>query len=181
MFKARFAPGAILLAAAALMMSMAGAAIAQDASPAADADLAAGTAHPAHIHSGTCDTLGDVVFPLMDVTLPERTMASPEATPDIDLVAESVTTVEVALDDILAAEHAINVHLSAEEIGTYIACGDITGEPADGMLDVDLEELNGSGYTGQATLVDNDGETTTVTVTIIQTAQQGTPVATPAA
>lgn len=179
MFKARFMSGAILLAAAALIMSMAGAAIAQDATPAADADLAAGTAHPAHIHSGTCDTLGDVVFPLMDVTLPERTMASPEATPDINLVAESITTVDVALEDILAAEHAINVRLSADEIGMYIACGDVTGEPGDGLLDVNLEELNGSGFTGQATLVDNDGESTLVTVTIIETAL-ATPEATPA-
>src|SRR5215207_1205901 len=26
--------------------------------------------HPAHIHSGTCDQLGDVVYPLADVTYP---------------------------------------------------------------------------------------------------------------
>lgn len=177
MFKSRLAPVAVLLTAAGLMVGMAGA-IAQDATPSAG-NMAAGRAHPAHIHSGTCDTLGDVVFPLMDVTLPERTMASPEATPDINLVAESVTTVDVALEDILAAEHAINVHLSADEIDVYIACGDITGEPGDGLLDVNLEELNGSGYTGQATLVANDDDSTTVTVTIVETAL-GTPVATPA-
>src|SRR5680860_927105 len=49
-----------------------GAGLAQDATP---ADTAA--AHPAHIHTGTCDTLGDVVFPLNDVAVPGA--ATPDA------------------------------------------------------------------------------------------------------
>ena len=35
--------------------------------PAADTEA---EAHPVHIHSGTCDQLGDVVYPLADVTYP---------------------------------------------------------------------------------------------------------------
>lgn len=178
MVKSRFSLGASVLAAA-FMVSMTGAVVAQEATPATDADMAAGRAHPAHIHSGTCDNLGDVVYPLEDVTLPSRTMDMPEATPQIALVAESVTTIDVALDDILSGEHAINVHLSADEIDTYIACGDITGEPGDGLLDVDLAQLNDTGYSGQATLVDNDGESTTITVTIIETELDATPSSTP--
>jgi hypothetical protein len=66
--------------------------------------------HPAHIHSGTCDALGDVVYPLTDV----------------DATGASLTDVDTTVADLQAAPHAINIHLSADEIGTYVACGDIT-------------------------------------------------------
>jgi hypothetical protein len=64
--------------------------------------------HPVHIHAGTCDDLGDVVFPLEDV---------------VDGVSES--TVDATIDDILADDHAINVHLSADEMNVYVACGEL--------------------------------------------------------
>lgn len=146
-------------------------------------------AHPAHIHSGTCDELGDVVFPLNDLTATDLT-ASPEtvgelpATPAIseeemlDVVAESATTVEASLSDIISGEHAINVHESAENIQNYIACGDITGQEMGG-LQIDLDELNDSGYRGIANLTDNGDNTTTVTVVLMR-GDAGTPVATPA-
>lgn len=179
MFKALRSTAMGVFTVATLTASMAVVTVAQDATPGTE-DMAAGTARPAHIHAGTCESLGDVVFPLNDVTLPGRTMASPAATPDINLVSESTTTVDVALEDILAEEHAINVHQSAEDIDVYIACGNVTGTPEDGMLDVNLGELNDSGYTGQATLVANDDVSTTITVTIIETAL-ATPVGSPAA
>jgi plastocyanin len=156
-------------------------------------------AHPAHIHAGTCEELGDVVFPLNDVvalggdvapaSTPGTMSASPEAgtdgTPGAaaaagagEVVAESTTEVEASLDDILAAEHAINVHESAENIQNYIACGDLTGPATDGELRVELQELNDSGYTGEAHLVDNGDGTTTVTVTLMTTGgAAGTPEA----
>jgi plastocyanin len=136
------------------------------------------TPHPAHIHAGTCDELGDVVFPLNDVA-----SIAAEATPAAvagagDAVARSATTVDASLDELLAAEHAINVHESAENIGTYIACGNLTGPATDGELLIALEELNGSGYAGEAHLVDNGDGTTTVTVTLMSTGTlAGTPVA----
>ncbi|HEV2067110.1 MAG TPA: cupredoxin family copper-binding protein [Thermomicrobiales bacterium] len=142
-------------------------------------------AHPAHIHAGTCEELGDVVFPLNDVAALDANAtpaASPAASPTADgagnVVAESTTEVETSLDDILAAEHAINVHESAENIQNYIACGDLTGPATDGELRVELRELNGSGYTGEAHLVDNGDGTTTVTVTLMTAgAAAGTPAA----
>jgi len=147
---------------------------------------AAAAAHPAHIHTGSCDTLGEVVFPLNDVAAPghddrgeasteDDTTATPEAGED-KVVAESTTTVEVALDDILAAEHSVNVHESAENIANYIACGDVTGEPEDGTLEVELLELNDSGYSGSATLVDDGDGSTTVTIVLTQD-DAGTPEA----
>ena len=58
--------------------------------------------HPVHIHSGTCAELGDVVYPLTDV----------------DASGASVTVVDVPLADLLSGgPYAINIHLSADEIG----------------------------------------------------------------
>jgi hypothetical protein len=154
-------------------------------------------AHPAHIHTGTCAALGDVVFPLTDVGADAGTpvaaddmgtpasgemteshdMGSPAAdsamgSPEADAFGmdalTSETIVQVALADLLGAEHAINVHESAENIGNYIACGDLTGTPDDsGDLAVELAALNESGYTGTATLHDNGDGTTTVSITLM--------------
>ncbi len=68
--------------------------------------------HPIHLHSGTCAELGDVVVALNDV--------------DADGV--SITTVALPLSTIQDPEvgpHAINIHLSADDIATYVACGDV--------------------------------------------------------
>jgi hypothetical protein len=157
---------------------------AQDATP----SLMQGThQHPAHIHSGTCETLGDVVFPLNDLTSPEA-MGTPTAgmasTPMAgmgEVVAQSTTTVEASLDDILGAEHAINVHLSPEEIDVYIACGDITGTADGGELQITLDELDDSGYEGMALLMEAGDGTTRVDVWLMQRddGMMGTPEATP--
>jgi hypothetical protein len=159
-----------------------GTGIAQDASGIPSA--MAMQAHPAHIHSGTCATLGDVVYPLTDLTAPGM-MGTPEggmraspmagmessAMAGIDMskvISQSTTPVEASLDDILAEEHAINVHESAEKIDVYIACGDLTGTPEDGQLQIDLEELNDSGVEGWAMLMDNGDGTTTVDVALVR-------------
>jgi hypothetical protein len=168
------------------MAGVLGSATAQDsATPTMDGHAVGSTVHPAHIHAGTCDTLGDVVFPLNDVTSGDP-MATPEATPSLamastpaaDATAQSTTTVEVALDDIISGGHAINVHESAENIQNYIACGDVTGEATGGMLTVELQELNGSGFSGEAMLTDNGDGTTTVEIHLMQ---GGSGTATPAA
>ena len=140
---------------------------------------------PAHIHSGTCEELGDVVFPLSDLA-PFGSQASPMASPsgavvatpeaatpvstpaaEQDVLAESTTEVAASLDEILGAEHAINVHESAENIQNYVACGDLTGTPTDGMLHIDLQELNESFLVGEADLMDNGDGSTTVTVRVM--------------
>jgi hypothetical protein len=152
--------------------------------------------HPAHVHDGTCDALGDVVAPLTDLSFEGGNATGGNATDgngtegnasegnaslgnitdgnasnetggnatnatggnatgagDPIPAEVSVTTVPLTLDEMLATPHAINVHLSADEIGTYIACGDIGG-PAlpDGSLAIGLHELNGSGFFGIASL-----------------------------
>jgi hypothetical protein len=179
----RLVAGMTLMASVLVMMATVfGSAAAQETgTPAASGN----SLHPAHIHAGTCDTLGDVVFPLNDVGTGDSA-ATPMATPDLALAStpdpnaslQSTTMVAAAIDDVMGAEHAINVHLSAEQMDVYIACGDVTGDVTDGVLTVDLQELNGSGVSGQATLTDNGDGTITVEIHLMQ---GGTGMATPAA
>lgn len=63
---------------------------------------------PAHIHAGSCDELGDVVYPLEDAG------ESP-----------STSTVDATLEELVDGDFAINVHESAEALENYIACGSI--------------------------------------------------------
>ncbi len=69
--------------------------------------------HPAHIHAGSCPTVGAVVFPLTSVTN-----------------NRSETTVAASIADILRAPHAINVHKSPQEVSVYVACGNLVASAA---------------------------------------------------
>jgi Cu/Zn superoxide dismutase len=65
---------------------------------------------PAHIHIGTCGNINKA--------------------PEFALVSlgkgESTSTVAgVTIDQLLAGHYAINVHKSADDLGTYVSCGDI--------------------------------------------------------
>jgi len=128
--------------------------------------------HPAHIHSGTCDQLGDVVYPLADVTYPTGEQMGAAGGHEVKI--SEVNHVDAPLQELLDSEHAINVHLSAEEIGTYIACGNIGGivnerENGEGMeITIGLGELNDSGHVGIAWLGDDGEGGTNVSVTLIE-------------
>lgn len=112
--------------------------------------------HPAHIHSGSCDDLGDIVVPLTDVV--ENTAGESFGSDQAVPVEVSETDVELSLSDLLAGPHAINIHQSAEAIQIYIACGDIGGRVIDGDLLIGLQEIDGSGHQGVARLeTDDDG------------------------
>jgi hypothetical protein len=197
MNKRVFSPVAMVAAAFLFMMSFMFGAQALSAQGDATPGVMADEGHPAHIHSGTCETLGDVVFPLNNLTpagmdaTPMDMMSTPDAgamgamsTPMAgagEVVAQSTTDVDVALDDILAAEHAVNVHESVQNIQNYIACGDVTGSVTNGELHIQLQELNDSGYVGEAHLLDNGDGTTTVIVTLSESGMgdAGTPEASP--
>lgn len=131
--------------------------------PVADAE-----AHPAHIHSGTCDSLGDVVVPLTDVTAPAGDRVGAESAHEIK---RGHTIVDMPLQEIIDGGHAINVHGSADAIDVYIACGDIGGvvveEGGRQHLLIALGELNDSGHVGIAWL-GADGDQTEVVVTLIE-------------
>lgn len=139
--------------------------------PVSQADTAA-EAHPAHFHLGTCDQLGEVVFPLADVVT--QTGEQMGAAGGHPVKVSEVNNVDVPLQEILDGGHAINVHLSAEEIDTYIACGNIGGvvhdrENGEGMeVTIALAELNDSGHVGIAWLGDDGNGGTNVSVSLIE-------------
>ena len=71
-----------------------------------------GVAQPAHIHEGSCAKLDPKPkYGLSNVT-----------------DGKSSTTVPVSLDTLTKGGLAINVHKSAEDLKTYVACGDIRGK-----------------------------------------------------
>ena len=177
--------------AAGLIAFGAGSVVAQGTPEPQASPVAGGASHPAHIHNGTCATLGDVVAPLGDVSAAHTNDATPMAM-DMEMVGSaqaipvlsSITTVDMAFADIIGAEHAINVHESAENIQNYVACGDIGGVMI-GESDIlfGLAPLNNSGLSGVASLHDNGDGTTTVYVYLTSGAAGGmaTPVASPVA
>lgn len=64
---------------------------------------------PAHIHKGTCEKLGAVVYPLK----PLHDGFSETTVPKL-------TTAELA-----AGTYAVNVHKSTADLGTYVSCGNL--------------------------------------------------------
>jgi len=161
--------------------------------------------YPGHIHSGSCEELGDVVFPLGNASVGGMMMgmmaSSPEAgSAEMEMgeemgsearvvVATSYTMVDASLEDILAAEHAINYHESEENIENYIACGDIGGAlmtgpgmEEGGTLVIGLRSVNDSGISGVATL-EGMGDQTEVVVYLAEdlTGVEADAAATPAA
>jgi hypothetical protein len=150
---------------------------------------AAHASHPAHIHSGSCAELGEVVYPLTDVALPAGEMMGADGGHPVE--SSDTNLPDVSLQDILGGQYAVNVHLSADEIGTYIACGNIGGvvdarENGDGQeISVGLAELNDSGYVGVAWLGDDGNGGTNVGLTLINLDEMGghdmSSMATPAA
>jgi len=155
----RLLSGAAAVTATALLASS-GIAFAQEESPAATQDPAtngeAGSsaqAHPLHIHDGSCDQLGDVKFPLGEISTDLMVHGEAIGGAEDQEVALNLTLVAATLDDLTGAPHAINIHQSEEDMDTHLACGDITGSVIDGdTLVIRLDELDGSGYLGFALL-----------------------------
>jgi hypothetical protein len=93
--------------------------------------------------------------------------------------------VEVTLEELLSAPHAIAVLASADD-STMIACGDIGGPVFRGTLRIGLAEVQTSGYVGVATLTAT-GDQTRVLIELAQNLFErtvvtpGTPAATASA
>ena len=121
---------------------------------------------PAHIHGGSCSTLGEVEFPLNPVGAGAMTgsgmkgitsmplgvqVGSPLATP----MEVGRITLDVPLSEIVAGERALNVQISEFEYGNYIACGNVPSVRGLETLAFGLAERNGSGFAGMAILQAN--------------------------
>ena len=74
---------------------------------------------PAHIHTGSCHTLGGVKYPLTNV-----------------VNGKSETVLAIAFAELWhEVPFAVNIHKSAAEAGIYVACSDVT--PDQGMKEND--------------------------------------------
>jgi plastocyanin len=137
---------------------------AQDASP----------PRPSHIHDGDCDEPGQIIQPLTALTVP---VGQVSGNSDAVVAEAAFTVIPQSLDELLATDHALKVHLSKEQIQIYLACGDIGGTvDANGALIVGMKELGTSGYTGIAYLAPAGGGTS-VSVMIAKVLSGGTPEA----
>ena len=126
--------------------------------------------HPSHIHAGDCTMPGDVIAPLSDVGVVGNDAQGAESHTHVDI---GLSTVDLPLEAILAADHSIMVHQSADDLGTILACGSIGGHDVDGRFLVGISPWDGSGYAGIAWLTDNGDGTTDVEVTLLQTGAEG--------
>ena len=160
--------------AVAMTVGLAGAGLAQDATPSAmDDDV--GVAYPTHLHSGDCDNLSaEPVERLADLLLPEWVTQLTEGD-DTDIVAAdfgnppipvaaATTEVNLPLADIVAGKHAINVESpDPDDPEDSVACANIGGVVDEhGDLFVGLGESNDSGHYGIVWLHDNGTSTTIV-------------------
>lgn len=70
----------------------------------------AGSSQPAHIHTGACESIGAVLYPL-----------------NLVVNGTSTTLLNIPIATILESttDLSVNVHKSETDIGTYVACGDI--------------------------------------------------------
>ena len=119
---------------------------------------------PSHIHSGDCDELGEVIQPLTALTVPTGAVSG---NADAVVAEAAFTSIPLTLETLVAEDHALKVHLSRDQIQTYLACGDIGGTvDANGALIVGMKELDGSGYAGIAYLAPAGNGQTSVSVMI---------------
>jgi len=153
---------------------------AQDASTAASAD-----SHIAFIHKGTCDALDPASQQSLTNVEPRKEDDDDDKTPEPQgvltspAVIYSFTEVDMKLDDLLSEAHAIAVHVSADQPGVTIACGDLGGVVVDDDLLIGLAPQENSGYYGIAKL-HKDGDKTEVEIFLVVPAEQpsnATPVA----
>ena len=135
--------------------------------------------HPSHIRSGSCPEPGSIVVSLWDIS--EDFLVDGEASAGTapgsaaqagSRVRGSVTSVEIPRFVLLGTPHAIVVDASADDIGTYLVCGDLAG-PVIGTGDVPvaLEPVGTSAWSGVALLRDEGDGSTTVSVFMLDVAR----------
>ena len=82
-------------------------------------DTAPDSPQPAHIHKGSCAKLDPApAFPLTPVTKGTNSMGAAKG-------VSTTTVTGVTLAQLESGQYAVNVHKSAAEAKTYVACGDI--------------------------------------------------------
>src|SRR5215208_6486657 len=108
----------------------------------------------AHIHAGTCDELGIVVYSFPDLKTYRLDEGEEAGVGAIEMITG---TTQTPLSELFGEPFSVHVHESSQNKQTYIACSDIGSRPADPWSESDgltlrAEEQRGSGYSGFTTL-----------------------------
>jgi hypothetical protein len=124
--------------------------------------------HPAKIHQGSCQSVGPVAYSLTGVGASVDLNENPIPTPQpvnagsAYQVMTSETTIDAALDDALATDHAVMLYDNDENMQA-IACGNLGGALLGDTLVVGLGEFGIPGHVGFA-VFQRDGDQTDVTI-----------------
>jgi plastocyanin len=127
--------------------------------------------HLAHIHAGTCDQLGIVVYSLSGV----QSTLLPPGDGGAEQVEVIAGTANVALTDLFNEPFSIHIHESEQNKQNYVGCAEIGGQPeapwsAEEGLVLDVVEQAESGHHGIASLRPDTGGATTVTLLLVAVA-----------
>lgn len=119
-----------------------------------------GGIHPAHIHDNTALETGNVAFSLTSVD---------------GTTGMSITNIsDITYDELIAFDGYINVHLSADDLGTIVAQGDIGGNALTGNTkEYALNEKDVTGISGNVVFAERVDGTSLVTITLTGTPANG--------
>ncbi len=122
--------------------------------------------HPAHIHANTAVEGGGIVISL--TTVDGTTGISRTQVGAFD------DGTAITYEELVEYDGYINVHLSAEALGTIVAQGDIGANALTGESVVyALSAIEGSGVSGTATFAERNDGSTLVTLAVTGTAEGG--------
>lgn len=108
------------------------------------------------INAGTCDALGERVHELQPVDVGDAVVGERVGSELALAMTYSITDLDVALDDLLAAPHAVVVPANPDDPASFVACGEIGGYVDDDGLIVGLQGPDGTGLAGMAFLWNDD-------------------------
>ncbi len=108
----------------------------------------------AHIHAGTCEELGIVVYSLGGLRSYRADPPADSSTPVTEVI---VGTANVPLGDLFGEPFSIHVHQSETDKQVYLGCADVGGQPAAPWTEADglvlrVVEQQDSGFAGFATV-----------------------------
>lgn len=123
---------------------------------------------PIYLYSGSCDDLGEIQWPLNNLTSPDGEDGGSE---DADRTEYSFTAnVPIAIGSMLSGDFAVNIHESGENIANSIACGNIGGvADSVGTLVIGVREEGGSDVTGIAVLAPSPSDSAMTLVSVFIT------------
>ena len=122
----------------------------------------------AHVHAGTCDELGIVVYSFPDIRTYQIAEGEDGGLGAIELITG---TTQTALGDLFGEPFSIHIHESAQNKQRYLACSNIGGQPEapwsenDGLT-LQATEQQDSGFSGFTTLRPAPDGGTQVTVVL---------------